>query len=45
MFDIVFDHAANYSTTGLYEYRTVREVNVGSFGFNDVTSTMSFVVM
>ena len=44
MFDIVFDHAANYSTTGLYEhrkeYRTVREVNVGSFGFNNVTSTM-----
>ena len=63
--DIVFDRAANYSTTelyeaanysttGLHEYRTVCilyvlcEVNVGSFGFNDVTSTMcvrSYVMM
>ena len=39
-FDIVFDRTANYSTTGLYKYRILREVNVGSFGFNDVTSTM-----
>ena len=51
---IVLDRAANYSTTELYEYSTVCipyvlcEVNVGSFGFNDVTSTMcvrSYVMM
>ena len=51
---IVLDRAANYSTTELYEYSTVCipyvlcEVNVVSFGFNDVTSTMcvrSYVMM
>ena len=37
---LTYYSTTNYSTTELYKYCTVREDNVDSFSFNDVTSTM-----